>query len=150
MTNRFLTAIEDIGKVIEWPFVHLARAYSILTVALKDWPALRTALTGLLQQVETTATAVETAAAANELNPAADAAEIVAAVTLYRYAKNTFLPAVEQAYKDELTAGAATANAAALAAAKRSAAAIKANATRQAASSQPASPAASRAANVTT
>lgn len=132
MTNRILTVLEDVGKVIAWPFVHLSRTISILQTTMKDYPAVRTAVVGLVTQVQTVAVDASAAAAADELNPELDAAELAAAVTLFKYCRDTFLPQVEAAYKDEVNAATGAAQAAAAASAAKSAAATKAAATRAA------------------
>lgn len=132
MTNPFINALEDVGKVLAWPFVHVARVISILTVTLKDYPAVRVAVVGLVSQVETVAADVATAAAQGELNAASDAAELAAALALFNYVKTTFLPAIEAAYNDEVSAATATSTAAAAAAQARSAAAVKAALTKAA------------------
>lgn len=130
MTNKFLTVLEDVGKVLAWPFIHLDRTIHILTAALKDYPAVRTAVVGLILQIKMLASDVTAAAAQGEMNPAADAAELAAAVSLYKYVQGTFLPAIESAYKDELAAATDQATQAAALAAARSQAAKKAAATR--------------------
>jgi hypothetical protein len=99
-----------------------------------------------VQQVQTTASDIGEAAAADELNPALDAAELAAAVALFNYVKNTFLPQVDAAYNDEVAAATATAQANAAKAATASAAALKAAKTRaanQTASTSTTQPAAS-------
>ena len=130
MTNSVLTVFEDIGKVIAWPFVHVSRTISILTTTLKDYPAVRTAVVGLVQECGTVAADVEAAAAAAGTNIPADATALAAGQALYTYVTKTFLPAVEAAYKDEVSAATTDAAAAAATAAARSAAAKKAAATR--------------------
>lgn len=138
MTNKFLTVVGDIGKVIAWPFVHASRAINIITTTMRDYPAVRTAVVGLIQQVSTNVQDTEAAIAAGGLNPEADLVELNAAKALYAYAKDVFLPALETAYKDEVAAAQdATAQATAKAAAA-SAAAQKAAKTR-AANAAPAS-----------
>jgi hypothetical protein len=132
MTNKLLTALRDVGTVLAWPFVHASRTIAILTITLKDYPAVRTAVIGLVQQITTAATDIEAALSQGEINLADDEAEIKAAVALYRYAKLTFLPAIEAAYNDEISAATATAQQTAAQAAAASAAATKAAATRKA------------------
>lgn len=136
MTNPILATIEKIGTVIAWPFVHVARTVSIINTTMKDYPATRTAVAGLVTQIETVSTDVVAAGAQGELNPVSDAAELTAAVSLYSYVKNTFLPAIKSAYADEVAAATGAQTAAAQLAATRSAAATKAAATRQAATAK--------------
>ncbi len=128
------SVLQDIGKVIAWPFVHVARVISILTVTLKDFPAVRTAIIGEVQQIQTLIQDANVAAGSDELNLQSDEAEINAALALWNYSKNTFLPAIEAAYNAEVAAATGQAQTAAAAAAARSAAAKKAAATRTKAS----------------
>ena len=146
MANKVVTDLKEVGEILAWPFVHISRTVAVATVALKDYPAVRTAVVGLVQQVQTTASDIGEAAAADELNPALDAAELAAAVALFNYVKNTFLPQVDAAYNDEVAAATATAQANAAKAATASAAALKAAKTRaanQTASTSTTQPAAS-------
>jgi hypothetical protein len=129
MTLRISNILGDIGSVIEWPFVHVARGVSIVTTALKNYPAVRDAIGGLLQKIETVATDATAAASQDELNPVTDAAEVAAAVALYQYVKQTFLPALKAAYDAEVTAATGAQDIANKAAAARSEAARKAAAT---------------------
>jgi len=132
MTNKFLSALEDVGKVLAWPFVHTSRTIAILTAALRDYPAVRTAVIGLVQEITVTASDIEAALTQGEINLASDEAEIKAAVSLYRYVAGTFLPAIEAAYNDEVQAAQATQAEVDAKAAAASAAAKKAAATRAA------------------
>ncbi len=132
MANAFLTGLEDVGKVLAWPFVHGARVIAILTATLKDYPAVRTAVTGLVQQCITVESDAASAIKDGGLNLDEDAISLDAAKALYAYVTGTFLPAIEAAYNDEVTAATGQAATAAAAAAKASAAAKKAAATRAA------------------
>jgi hypothetical protein len=110
MANKFLTVVEDIGKGIAWPFIHLSRAINILQTTNKDYPQVRDAVVGLVTHVQTVATDFAAAAEADGLNVAADAAELAAALDLFKYCRDTFIPRIEAAYKDELAAATGAAN----------------------------------------
>lgn len=118
MANAFLTGLEDVGKVLAWPFVHGARVIAILTATLKDYPAVRTAVTGLVQQCITVESDAASAIKDGGLNLDEDAISLDAAKALYAYVTGTFLPAIEAAYNDEVTAATGQAATAAAAAAK--------------------------------
>jgi len=132
MTLRITNILGDIGSVIEWPFVHVARGVSIVTTALRNYPAVRDAIVGLLQKIEAVSTDATAAASQDESNPVADAAEVAAAVAVYQYVKQTFLPAMKAAYDAEVTVATEAQDIANKAAAARSEAARKAAATRTA------------------
>lgn len=132
MANKFLTIVEQIGSVIAWPFVHASRAVSIIQTTMRDYPAVRAAVIGLVQQVQTNIQDAQAAMAADGLNIPADVAELKAAKALYDYAVTVFLPALESAYQDEVAAAQDAATQAATKAAAASAAAVKAAKTRAA------------------
>jgi hypothetical protein len=98
--NGFEKAVEDVGKVVAWPFVHAAKVVEVLTTALEDEPTVKTAIVGLVQQIETVTADGAIAISADGINLPDDLAEVAAAQTLFAYVKNVFLPAVEKAYKD--------------------------------------------------
>ena len=50
MANKVVTVLKEVGEVLAWPFVHISRTVAVITVALKDYPAVRTAVVGLVQQ----------------------------------------------------------------------------------------------------
>ena len=123
MANSVKSILGKIGTIIAWPFVHISRVVAILTVSLKDYPAVRAAVIGLVQQVQANAQDIATAAADKGLNLTADEAELQAAIAMWNYIKTVFLPAIETAYNDDVNAEATAAATAAAAAAKRKAAA---------------------------
>lgn len=138
MANAFLTGLEDVGKVLAWPFVHGARVIAILTATLRDYPAVRTAVIGLVQQCITVESDAASAIKDGGVNLDEDAISLTAAKALYAYVTGTFLPTIEAAYNDEVAAATGQAASAAAAAAKASAAAKKAAATRAQAKPAPA------------
>lgn len=95
-----LTILKDIGKGIAWPFVHGAQLLSILNTALRDEPAVKTAVTGLIAQIGMLTAEGSVVISGQGLNITADMAELVAAKALWSYVVNTFLPAVDAAWKD--------------------------------------------------
>jgi hypothetical protein len=96
----FEEAVEDVGKVVAWPFVHAAKVVEVLTTALEDEPTVKTAIVGLVQQIETVTADGAIAISARGLDLPEDVEEVTAAQTLFADVKNTFLSAVEKAYKD--------------------------------------------------
>lgn len=133
MTNTFSTVVTDIGKVLAWPFVHIARLTSIIATALKDWPAIRDALAGLMTQIQTLVADASTAAGDKGLDIDADIIAVQQGAALWKYVVNTFLPAIQAAYNAEVAA-----------ATKASVAGTKAAATRKTTSLVPPMPAGSR------
>lgn len=95
-----LTILKDIGKGLAWPFVHGAQLIGLLNTVLKDEPAVKTAVTGLVAQIATLTAEGAIVISGQGVNLTADMAELVAAKALWTYVVNTFLPAVEGAWKD--------------------------------------------------
>jgi hypothetical protein len=100
MANWFATDAKKVGKVLEYPFVHAEQFIKTLSDALTDAPVVKNAMVGLLQQVEVVTADGAIAVAAKGIDLPDDVATVAAAQTLYQYVTNTFLPAVEKAYKD--------------------------------------------------
>jgi hypothetical protein len=98
--NVFEKVVSDIGKGIVWPFTHTAKIIEFLDTALKDTPAVKTAVQGLLLQIGVMTKDGATAVTGDGLNIAADLTEVQDAQTLFTYIKTTFLPAIEKAYAD--------------------------------------------------
>jgi hypothetical protein len=98
--NIFEKVAKEVGTVIASPFVHTTKIIEILTDVLKDEPTVKTAVVGLIQQIESVVKDATYAASAYGLNMTDDVAEIIAAKALFEYVKSTFLPDVEAVYKD--------------------------------------------------
>lgn len=98
--NIFEKVAKEVGTVIAYPFVHTTKIIEILTDVLKDEPTVKTAVVGLIQQIESVVKDATYAASAYGLNMTDDVAEIIAAKALFEYVKSTFLPDVEAVYKD--------------------------------------------------
>jgi hypothetical protein len=109
--NVFENVVEKIGKAIAYPFIHAAQVIEVLTTALHDEPAVKTAVVGLIQQIEMLDKDGASALAAKGINIPEDMATLADAKALWQYVTDTFLPAVEAAYKD-FDADLQTANAA--------------------------------------
>lgn len=92
--------MEVIGKGIEFPFKHGVQIVELLDEALKDEPAVKTAVQGLIAQIGLCTADGVVVISSKGLDLASDLAEIAAARALFGYVVNTFLPAVENAYKD--------------------------------------------------
>jgi hypothetical protein len=98
--NGFEKVFVKVGEGIAWPFEHGAQLIEVLTTALKDEPAVKTAIVGLVQQVETVTADGAIAVAAKGIDITDDVQAVAAAQTLYGYVVQTFIPAVSAAYKD--------------------------------------------------
>jgi len=106
--------IKEVGKVIAWPFDHAAKLIELIDAGMKDAPAAKAAVIGLIQKGESLVTGgaavgteVAAAAASDGTNIAADAAavggvevEAQNAESFWAYFKGTFIPEVEAIYKD--------------------------------------------------
>ena len=98
--NAFERFFKKVGHVIEWPFVHGEEVIEILTTALKDTPAVKTAITGLVAKIKQVAEDSALAIAARGLDVPDDIQTVTDAKELWTYVTGTFLPAVEAACKD--------------------------------------------------
>jgi len=112
--NEFEKIAEDVGKVVAWPFDHAAKLIELIDAGMKDAPAAKAAVIGLIQKGESLVTGgavigAEGAAAvaADGTNAAADTAVLVGVETeatnaesFWRYFTGTFIPEVEAIYKD--------------------------------------------------
>jgi hypothetical protein len=98
--NAFENVVEKIGKGIAWPFVHATQVIEVLTTALKDEPTVKTAIVGLVQQIEMLDKDGATSLADKGIDIPEDIATVADAKALWAYVTGTFLPAVESAYKD--------------------------------------------------
>ena len=98
--NGFEKVVVDIGKVIEWPFVHGAELAKLLSEALKDEPAVKAAVVGLVQEIGLVTADGAIVVSSAGVNITADMAELAAMKALWTYVTQTFLPAVETAWKD--------------------------------------------------
>jgi hypothetical protein len=98
--NPFENAVKKIGHAIAWPFVHAEQVIKVLETALTDEPAVKTAVTGLITQIEALTADGAVAVAAKGIDVSDDVATVAAAQTLFKYVTETFLPAIEEAFKD--------------------------------------------------
>lgn len=98
--NAFTQILKKIGAVIEWPFKHAAQLIKTIEDGLKDEPAVKTAIVGLIRQIETVTADAAAATVAKGLDIPEDIQTVQAAETLFRYVTSTFLPAIETAYTD--------------------------------------------------
>jgi hypothetical protein len=90
----------DIGKGIAWPFKHAEQVIEVVDTGLKDTPAVRAAIVGLIKQIGVVTSDAALAVAADGTNLPEDVTAAKAAESLFVYVKNAFLPAVETAFKD--------------------------------------------------
>lgn len=102
--NGFEKFFAKVGKAIAWPFEHSIQVIETLSAALKDEPEVKTAIVGLVSQIKTLTEDGAVAVAAKGIDVPDDLATVAAAQTLFAYVTQTFLPAIEAAYKDVETA----------------------------------------------
>jgi len=104
MANKVITVIDTIGKDIAAPFSHLAQAIAALNTALKAEPAVKTAITGLLSEIQNEGNMITAATTSDGLNVPADVAAATGAAALFTYVKSSFIPAIQSAYNAEKAA----------------------------------------------
>ncbi len=100
MTNVLKTAAEDVAKVVVYPFTHTAHFIAVLGTAMKDEPAVRTAIEGLVQAAEVVIADGGADVASKGLNLVSDVKTIADAQAFFKYFAGSFLPLVEAAYKE--------------------------------------------------
>lgn len=91
---------EEIVHGVEAPFKFIAKAEKVFGAALKDEPELKTAIVGLVKQIETVTGDGAKDIATDGLNLPADVQTITDIEGLFEYFKTIFLPVVEAAWKD--------------------------------------------------
>jgi len=89
-------AANDVWKVVDF----LPHAVAVLTTAIKDEPTVKTLITELVQQAGAVITDTTLAATKEGIDLTADAAALAAAEAFFTWFKGTFIPGVEQIYKD--------------------------------------------------
>jgi hypothetical protein len=97
--NEFEKIAKDVAHVIVWPFVNTAKFVTILDDAIKDEPPVKAAIVGLVAAAEKVATDTTVAAVGKGVNVPADIQAVTDAESFFVYFKNSFLPAIESAYK---------------------------------------------------
>ena len=99
-----LTVIKKIGErvlsVVEYPFKHAIAIEELISDGLKDEPATKDAIVGLVEQFEAVGSDVVGDVATNGLNLTSDLKTIADVRALFAFYQNTFLPAIEAAYAD--------------------------------------------------
>ena len=98
--NTFEKVLYNIGKGIIWPFEHLAALIGVLNDALKDTPEVKSAVVGLVGMIAAIGKDGALAVAGKGLNLPEDLATVSDAEALFAYTQQTFLPAIEAAFKD--------------------------------------------------
>jgi hypothetical protein len=99
---------EDVGKGIEkgveYAFVHpveaCEKAVQVFETLIKDSPAAKAAVQGLIKAGAKAESDAATAVADKGLNIAVDVAAVTDGETFFSYFKSTFLPAMASVYKD--------------------------------------------------
>ncbi len=97
--NEFEKIAKDTLHVIEWPFVNVTKFVTLLDQAIKDAPAVKAAIVGLVAAAERAISDTTTAVEGKGVNVPADILAVTDAETFFSYFKHTFLPAVESAYQ---------------------------------------------------
>lgn len=97
--NVFEKVGEDILHVVEYPFVHGEKLVDLLEAALKNEPAVQTAITGLIKQVGALTADGAIAISARGVDLPDDLATLAAAQVLWGYVTKTFIPEIEAAYR---------------------------------------------------
>ena len=101
--NAFERFFAKLGKAIIWPFKNGAKVIEVLTTGLKDEPEVQTAIVGLVKKIQEVSEDSVVAIAARGLDVPDDIQTVTDAKALWLYVMQTFLPAVEGAYKDLAT-----------------------------------------------
>jgi hypothetical protein len=99
-----LTVIKKIGdkviSIVEWPFVHASKIEKLIGDGMKDAPATKGAIIGLVEQFEAIGPNVALAIAAKGFDIPDDLKTGTDIKSLFTYFTGTFLPAVEKDYAD--------------------------------------------------
>ena len=101
MANKLVTVLKDVTSVTLWPFNHLEKVIAAINATMKAEPQVKAAIVGLLAKIQTLAADAAAAATTDGLSISADQATAAAAATLFTYVKDSFVPAMEAAYKLE-------------------------------------------------
>jgi hypothetical protein len=100
LPNEFEKVMEDIGKGIAWPFEHTEKVIALLATALKDEPAAKAAIVGLVSMIAKVSADGAAAVAADGINLPEDIATITDAEALWTYIQEKFIPEVKAIYAD--------------------------------------------------
>jgi hypothetical protein len=94
------TAGKDIGKAIVWLPEHLDKAIAVLATALKDEPALKTAVLELVQAAGKVIADVGGDVASKGINLSEDIQTVTDVKAFFTYFEDTFLPECEAVVKE--------------------------------------------------
>lgn len=99
-----LTVIKKIGEevisVVSWPIKHAAMLLAILRDGMKNAPATRDAILGLVQRFEALGPDVLADIAAKGLDIRADVQTVEDVKALFSYFVSDFVPVIEKDYKE--------------------------------------------------
>ncbi len=98
--NAFERFFIRVGHVIAWPFAHGAQFVELVATAMKDEPAAKAAVVGLVTQIKIVTEDSALALAAKGLDVPEDIQTVEDAKRLWAYVTDVFLPAAEAVYKD--------------------------------------------------
>lgn len=111
IVNELETVFVDIGKGVKIAasdivkgVAELPKVVKVLCVTLKDEPAVRDAIVGLIAQMKPLVADAAVDIAGKGINLPADIQTIKDFQSLIAYFRGTFLPKIESAYHDELDA----------------------------------------------
>jgi hypothetical protein len=93
-------AAEDVAHAVELPITFLIKAEKVIASAIKDRPAIKEAVLDLVKQAESVVADAGIAAASKGIDLASDAKALADAEAFFEYFKSTFIPLVEQVYKE--------------------------------------------------
>lgn len=100
MSNVIETIGKDILHGIEFPFVYTAKAIKVLDSAIKNQPAIKSAVVDLIKQAETVISDVAKDAAEKGLVLTDDAKTLADAEAFFVYFRDEFCPLVAKVYTE--------------------------------------------------
>jgi hypothetical protein len=96
-------AAEDVAKGVAYPLQFLVKAESVIASAIKDQPAVRTAVLDLINKAQVVIADGVGAAADKGMDLASDAKTLADAESFFSYFNSAFIPLVEQIYAEVKT-----------------------------------------------
>jgi hypothetical protein len=98
--NEFEKIGEDILHGVEWPFKHGVQFVELMDTAIKNEPAAKAAIIGLVKQILALTGAITPAAAAEGTNLSLDTVVVTDAESLWQYVKTVFIPEAEAVFTE--------------------------------------------------
>ena len=94
------TGAKDVAKVAEVPFTFAEKAKSVLEQVIKEKPALRGVIEGMVVRAEQIGASIVTDATSSGLDLASDAATMALVQSFFGYFKSTVEPVFLTVYSD--------------------------------------------------